>query len=150
MHILDFLTDNLSVLLGGRVFQQTIGIPKGTNCAPKLADLFLHVYDAFCLQGLLKNNNRKLVQTFISNFRCIDDVLSLNNSRFGDYLHRIYTNELNANDTQRHSYLDLHIEINNGGRLKPKLYVKRNDFTFPIVNFPFIRINIQASSAYGV
>jgi hypothetical protein len=53
--MLDFLIDNIFVLFGGRVFQQTIGIPMGTNCAPRLADLFLHAYEADFLQGLLKN-----------------------------------------------------------------------------------------------
>ena len=47
------------------------------------------------------------------------------------------------------SYLDLHFEIDNGGRLKTKLYDKRDDFTFPIVNFPFTS-NISASAAYAV
>jgi hypothetical protein len=49
-----------------------------------------------------------------------------------------------------YSYLDLHNEIDNGRKLKTKLYDKHNDFTFPIVNFSFIRSNIPASSAYGV
>ena len=135
------------------MFQQTIAIPKDTNCAPILTDLFLHVYETFCLQDLLKNKNRKLVLTFISSFSCIDDVLSLDNSRFCYYLHRIYPNQLQlmyGHDTQRYSYPDLHIEIDNGGRIKTKLYDKRNDFTFAIVNFPFIRNNILASSAYGL
>jgi hypothetical protein len=39
------------------------------------------------------------------------------------------------------SYLDLHLEIDNGGRLKTKLYDKRDDFTSPIVTFPFISNN---------
>ena len=50
--MLDFLIDNIFVLFGGRVFQQTIGIPMGTNCVPLLADLFLHAIDADFLQGL--------------------------------------------------------------------------------------------------
>ena len=37
------------------------------------------------------------------------------------------------------SYLDLHLEID-----------KRNDFNFPIVNFPFISSNIPAAPAYRV
>jgi hypothetical protein len=132
--MLDCLPDNIFILLG------------------LFADLFLHVYEAFCLQGLLKNKNRKLVHTCISSFRCIDDVLPLNNSRLGDYLHRIYPTELKltyGNDSQMHSYLDLHIEIDNEGRLKTQLYDKHNDVTFPIVNFPFIKSNIPASSAHG-
>ena len=78
----------------------------------------------------------------------------LNNSRFGDYLHRIYPNELEVNDTTDNqtsaSYLSLHLEIDNGGRFKTKLYDKRDDFTFPIVNFPFISRNIPTSPAFGV
>jgi hypothetical protein len=43
------------------------------------------------------------------------------------------------------SYLDLHTEIDNGGRLRTKLYDKRDDFNFPIVNFPFISSNINTT-----
>ena len=39
--MLDFLVDNIYVVFGDQVFQQTVGIPMGTNCAPLLADLFL-------------------------------------------------------------------------------------------------------------
>ena len=80
----------------------------------------LHTYEAECIQGLLKNKDRKLVQNFNSSFRYIDDILSLNNSRFGDYLHRIYPHELeakDATDTQKSSvYLDLYLDIDNGGK----------------------------------
>ena len=38
----DFLIDNIFVTFGGRVFQQTVGIPMGTNCAPLLSELFLY------------------------------------------------------------------------------------------------------------
>ena len=128
--MLHFLTDNIFILLGGRLFQRTIGIPKGRNRPPILADLLLHVYEAFCLEELLKNKNRKLVQTFISSFRCIDDVLSLNNSVIIYIAYIQKSSKLTyANDTQRYSYLDLHTEI---------------------VNFHCIRSHISASSAYGV
>ena len=107
-----------------------------------------------CPYMLLIDKDWKLAHTFESSFRYMNDVLSLNNSWFGDYLHRIYPNELevkDTTDTQRSaSYLVLHIEIDNGWRLKRKLYDKRDDFTFPIVNFPFISSNIPASPAYGV
>jgi len=98
------------------------------------------------------NKDRKLAQTFNFSFHYIDDVLSLNKSRFSDYLHRIYPNELQVKDTtetqKSTSYLDLHLKIDNGGRLKTKLYDKRSDdFTFPIFNFPFISSNIPASPA---
>jgi len=48
------------------------------------------------------------------------------------------------------SYLDLHLEINNEGRLKTKINDKSDDFTFPIVSIPCICSNIPESPAYGV
>jgi hypothetical protein len=47
------------------------------------------------------------------------------------------------------SYLDLHLEIDSEGRSRTKLYDKRDDFNFPIVNFPFICRNIPAAPAYS-
>jgi hypothetical protein len=38
--------------------------------------------------------------------------------------------------------------IDSDDRLKTQLYDKRDDFNFPIVNFPFICSNIPAVSTY--
>ena len=60
-------------------------------------------------------------------------------------MHLTHQNELEVNDNtyiQKSAfYLDLYIEIDNGGRFKTKLYDKRDDFIFPIVDFPFISSN---------
>ena len=48
------------------------------------------------------------------------------------------------------SYFDIHLGIDSEGRLRTKLYDKRDYFNFPIVNFPFICSNIPATLAYGV
>jgi hypothetical protein len=137
----ELLIDNIFVIFGGSVFQQTIGIPMGTNCVPLLADLFLYSYEADFKQGLLTKIKRKLARSFNLTFRYIDDVLSLNNYKFGD-VGRIYPIELEIKDTTytdiSASYLDLHIEIDSEGWLRTKLYDKRDDFNFPMVNFPFI------------
>ena len=75
-------------------------------------------------------------------FRYIDDVLSLNNSRFGDFVDCISPNELETKDTTNTNrsalYLDLHLESDNEGWLRTRLYDKRDDFNFPIVKFPLI------------
>ena len=64
------------------------------------------------------------------------------NISFGDFVDRIYPIELEIKDTtdtyRSASYLDLHLEIDSEGRLRMKLYDKRDDFNFPFVNFPFI------------
>jgi hypothetical protein len=44
--MLEFLIDNIFVSFGGIMFQQVVGIPMGTNCAPVLADLFLYSYES--------------------------------------------------------------------------------------------------------
>ena len=53
--MLEFLIDNIFVEFGGRLFQQIVGIPMGTNCAPLLADLFLFSYETELYQTLVKN-----------------------------------------------------------------------------------------------
>lgn len=62
----------------------------GTRCAPLLVDLFLPPYEANILQWLFRNKDRKLTQNFKSSFHNIDDVLLLNNYRFGYYFHIKY------------------------------------------------------------
>ena len=59
-----------------------------------LADLFLYSYETDFIQGLLKKNEKKLTWSFNLSFCYIDDVLSLNNSKFGDFVDRIYPIEL--------------------------------------------------------
>jgi hypothetical protein len=70
-----------------------------------------------------------------------------------DFVDRIYPIELEIKDTTytdiSASYLDLHLEIDSEGWLRTKLYDKRDDFNFPIVNFPFICCNIPAAPASG-
>ena len=112
---------------------------------------FHFIAQADFIQGLLKKNEQKLVRSFIFTFHYIDDVISLNNSRIGDFINRIYPIELDTTDTDRSvSYLDIHIEIDSEWRLRTKLYYKRDDFNVHIVNFPFICSNIPAAPAYGV
>ena len=62
VRILEFLIDNIFVECGGVIFQQVIGIPMGTNCAPLLADLFLYSYEAEFIQTLIKSGKRHLAK----------------------------------------------------------------------------------------
>ena len=151
--MLEYLIDNIFVEFGGRIFQQTIGIPMGTNCAPLLADLFLYSYEAEFVQSLLQAGKKHLAQQFSFTYRYIDDVLSLKNTKFAEYLEFIYPRELEIKETTEtsasSSYLDCYLYIDNG-KLTTRLYDKRDDFNFPIVNFPFLSSNIPSAPAYGV
>ena len=117
INMLECFIDNIFAMLGGRVFQQTVGIVAGTNYAPLLADLFPCSYESDFIQGILKKNEKKLARAFNFTFRYIDidDVLSLNNSRFDYFVDRIYLVELEIKDTtdtdMSASYLDLPLDI---------------------------------------
>ena len=45
LEMINWLIDNTFVTIGYSVFQQVIGIPMGTDCAPYLANLFLFAYE---------------------------------------------------------------------------------------------------------
>ena len=57
---------------------------------------------------------------------------------------------LNNQSDNLASYLDLTFTIEKDGKLSAKLYDKRDDFNFHIVNFPFLSSNIPSGPSYGV
>ena len=72
---------------------------------------------------------------------------------FLSHLQFIYPRELEIKETTEtaasSSYLDCYLYIDNG-KLTTRLNDKRDDFNFPIVNFPFLSSNIPSAPAYGV
>jgi hypothetical protein len=105
-------------------------------------------------QNLFRNLYEKITKTFNHTFRYIDDVLSINNHNFHNYVYLIYPDELEIKDTTESdksaSYLDILLNIDSNGRLTTSLYDKRDDFDFAIVNFPFLCCNIPLAPVYGV
>ena len=152
--MLEFLVDNIFVVFAGKVFQQIVGIPVGTNCAPLLADIFQYSYEAEFIQSLLSAGRKRLASQFNFTYRYIEDVLSINNPDFENYLGQMYPPELEIKDTTESntsaSYLDLLLSIGRDGQLRTSLYDKRDNFNFHITNFPFLSSNIPSSPAYGV
>jgi hypothetical protein len=66
--MLEFLINNIFVSFAGTLFQQVVGIPMGTNCAPLLADLFLYSCESEFLQKLVKDKTIHEARAF--NFKC--------------------------------------------------------------------------------
>ena len=48
------------------------------------------------------------------------------------------------------SFLDLYLEFDDSGQISTKIYDKRDDFNFKIINFPNMCSNIPASPEYGI
>ena len=68
-------------------------------------------------------------------------------------VNRIYPAELQLNkadssDTEA-PFLDLNLSISNG-TVFTKIYDKRDDFDFDIVNFPFLDGDVPRRTSYGV
>ena len=58
--------------------------------ANELVDLFLYSYESEFLQKLVKDKKIHETRAFNFTYRYIDDVLSINNSRFAEFLPLIY------------------------------------------------------------
>ena len=152
--MLEFLVDNIVVVFAGKVFQQIVGIPMGTNCAPLLADIFLYSYEAEFIQSLLSTDRKWLASRFNFTYMYIDDVLSINNPEFENNLGQMYPVELEIKDTTESTtsafYLDLLLSIVRDGQLHASIYKKGDYFNFHFRNFSFLRSNIPASPTYVV
>ena len=57
-------------------------------------------------------------------------------------------NKANISDTEA-PFLDLHLSVSNGF-VSSKIYDKRDDFDFDIVNFPFLDGDVPRRASYGV
>ena len=106
------------------------------------------------IQSLLSTGKKKWASQFNFTYRYIDDVLSINNPDFVNYLGQMYPAELEIKHTTESntsaSYLDLVLSIESDGQLRTFLYDKHDDFNFHITNFPFLSSNIPSSPAYSV
>ena len=67
-----------------------MGIPIGTNCPPLIADLFLYCYEKDFMSNLQKSKRFDLIYKFNDTSRYHDDIFTIDNSAFADYIPDIY------------------------------------------------------------
>ena len=150
---LTFLLDNIFVRYGDTIYRQVVGIPMGTNCAPLVADLFLYCYEKEFMLSLKPDTQIEIIDAFNKTSRYLDDILNLDNPYFDTMVSSIYPKELTLNRANSSdslaSFLDLNLSITND-RVSCKIYDKREDFNFSIVNYPFLDGDIPRSPSYGV
>ena len=93
--------------------------------------------------SLSDNSQADLVEAFNSTSRYLDTyLLNIDNPYFEQMLTDISTelksNKANSSDTEV-PFLDLDLSITNG-IVFTKIYLKRDDFNFEIVNLPFLGV----------
>ena len=73
--------ENIYVQFDGMVYQQIVGNPMGTNCAPLIADLFLYCYESDFMSNLQKCKRFDLINKFNDTSRYLDDIFTIENPK---------------------------------------------------------------------
>ena len=147
--------DNIYFRFGTKLYRQIVGIPMGTNCAPLVADFFLFCYKRDFMKDLSSDTQAEVhvIKAFNSTSRYLDDLLNIDNPYFEGMVNQIYPSELQLNEASTSDaeapFLDLHLSISNGF-VSYKIYDKRDDFDFDIVNFPFLDGDVPRRPSYGI
>ena len=94
-----------------------------------------------------------IIDAFNTTSRYLDDILNIDDVYFDIMVSQIYSSDLQLNkaytsDTVA-AFLDLHLSISND-IVSTKIYDKRDDFDFEIVNFPFLDGDVPRSTSYEV
>ena len=125
----------------------------GTNCAPYLANMFLHCYESKYIDQLVTNNQSHIAISLANMFRYQDDCIIFNDDgNFDIHWKEIYPSEMvleKTNTGNSCTFLDLAISIDNDIYIY-KSYDKRKDFNFDIINYPDLHSNVPLSPSYGV
>ena len=105
------------------------------------------------MKSLSRENQADIIEAFNSTSRYLNDLLNIDNIYFEYMVDRVYPAEFQLNkayssDTEE-SFLDLNLYISNG-TVATKIYDKRDDFDFGIVNFPFLDGDVPRHTSYGV
>ena len=122
-------------------------------CFYFVADLFLFCYERDYITSLSDVKLAEIIEAFRSTSRYLDDLLNIDNSYCEGMVNRIYPPELqlnkaNTSDTET-PFLDLHLSISSEF-VSSKIYDKRDDFDFDIVNFHFLDGDDPRSTSYRV
>ena len=104
------------------------------------------------MSNLQKSKRVDLIDKFNDTSRYIDDIFTFDNPSFAEHIPDIYPRELRLNkaDTsdKESFFLDLYIKVINNN-IHTSVYDKRDDFGFPIVNFPWLSGDVPRLPSYG-
>ena len=104
------------------------------------------------MSNLQKSKRFDLIDKFNDTSRYVDDIFTIDNPEFAEHVPDIYPRELQLNKAntadKETSFLDLNIKFI-GSNIHTSVYDKRDDFWFPIVNFPLLSGDVPGLPSYG-
>ena len=150
---LAFFLDNVCVGFGSKLCGRIVGIPMGTGCASLVAGLFLFCCRRDFVLSLSEDGQSGVVEAFGSASRCLGGLLGIGSGFCGGVVGRVCHSGLRLGRASVSgagaSFLDLHLSVLDGF-VNTKIYDKRDDFHFDIVNFPFLDGDVLRSASCGV
>ena len=85
--------------------------------------------------------------------RYLDDIFTIDDPEFEKHTPDIYPTELQLNKAntsdKETAFLDLNIKVI-GSDVHTSVYDKRDDFGFPIVNFPWLGVDVPRLPSFGI
>ena len=105
------------------------------------------------MSNLQKSKRFDLIDKFNDTSRYLDDIFTIDNRAFAEHIPDIYPRELqlkkaNTSDKEA-SFLDLNIKVIRNN-IHTSVYDKRDDFGFPIINFPWLNGDVPRLPSYGI
>ena len=92
------------------------------------------------MMSLSVDKQADVIDAFNTTSRYLDNIFNINDVYVDNMVSQIYPSELQLNKANTSgteaAFLDLHLSISND-IVSTKIYDKRDDFDFEIVNFPF-------------
>ena len=105
------------------------------------------------MSDLHKSKRHGLKDMFNDTSRYLDDIFTIENPEFEKHTPDIYPVELKLNKAytsdKEISFLDSNIK-DIGSDMHKSVYDKRDDFGFPIVNFPRLSGDVRRLPSYGI
>ena len=105
------------------------------------------------MSNLHKSKQYDLIDMFNDTSRYLDDIFTIDNPEFDKHIPDIYPTELQLNKAitldKETSFLDLNLKVV-GSDVHTSVYDKRDDFGFPIINFPWFSGDVPRLPSYVV
>ena len=133
-----------------------IPIKSGDSYGHKLCSTYSRLIFVLLRQGFYVKPpeiQKDFIDKFNDTSRYLDDIFTIDNPEFAEHIPDIYPrglqlNKANTSDKETSS-LDLNIKVV-GCNIHTSVYDKRNDFGFPIVNFPWLSGDVPRLPSYGI
>ena len=119
----------------------------GTNCAPRVADLFLFYYEKDFMMYHSDDEQPDVIGAFNTTSRYLDDISNIKNVYFDNMVSQIYPSELQLNKANTEAAFWTCICKFLMILFLPIFIINVSIFDFEIINFPFLDGDVSRSTS---